>query len=131
MLTCLGKTLINIISFNSHKFHFTLCLYTAVADSGGRRRREPPTGPIVSFSHTFLPKSAPNGSALPPNRKSWIRSCFHWRIYKQNFLRPPPPPTGPNFFVFAYIFTEKHSRRWSTPQTDPRPLREILDPPLL
>ena len=39
---------------------------------------------------------------------------------------PPPPPTGPNSFVFAYIFTEKCPRRRSTP-----PLREILDPPLI
>ena len=39
----------------------------------------------------------------------------------------PPPPMGPNSFVFAYIFTEKCPHRRSTPP----PLREILDPPLL
>ena len=26
-----------------------------------------------------------------------------------------PPPMGPNSFVFAYIFTEKHLHRRSTP----------------
>ena len=35
---------------------------------------------------------------------------------------PPPPPTGPNSFIFAYIFAEKHPRRRSTPPlTGPRP----------
>ena len=40
------------------------------------------------------------------------------------------PPMGPNSFVFAYIFTEKHPHRRSTPLTGARPLWEILDPPL-
>ena len=26
----------------------------------------------------------------------------------KSFRRPPPPPTGPNSFVFTYVFTEKH-----------------------
>ena len=52
---------------------------------GGRRRHAPPQqDPILSFSHTFLPKSThvegwrppPNGSAPPPNGKSWIRHCL-------------------------------------------------------
>ena len=29
--------------------------------------------------------------------------------------RPPPHPTGPNSFVFTYIFGKKHPRRRSTP----------------
>ena len=37
---------------------------------------------------------------------SWY---FHvqWRIYIQKFLARAPP-TGPNSFVFTYVFTEKH-----------------------
>ena len=31
-----------------------------------------------------------------------------WRIYIQKFLAHAPPPTGPNSFVFTYVFTEKH-----------------------
>ena len=30
-------------------------------------------------------------------------------------------PTGTNSFIFAYIFTEKPPRRWSTPPTSQRP----------
>ena len=46
----------------------------------------------------------------------------HWRIYKQNFLAQAPPPAGPNYFVFTYIFTEKHPRwRSMPPKTGPRP----------
>ena len=47
--------------------------------------------------------------------------------------RAHAPPTGPNSFVFAYIFAEKHPRQRSTPPlTGPcPPLREILDLPLL
>ena len=42
-----------------------------------------------------------------------------------------PPPTGPNSFVFAYIFTEKCPRwRPKPPKMGPRPLRKILDPAL-
>ena len=40
--------------------------------------------------------------------------------------RAHAPPTGPNSFVFAYIFAKKCPCRRSTP-----PLREILDPPLI
>ena len=41
------------------------------------------------------------------------------------------PTTGPNSFIFAYIFAEKCPRRMSTPpqQVHTR-LQEILDPPL-
>ena len=35
------------------------------------------------------------------------------------------PPTGPNSFIFPYIFAEKHQRQGST-----YPLWKILDPPL-
>ena len=57
----------------------------------------------------------------------------HWWIYGACWVHPPtpPPPTGPNSFIFAYIFAEKHPHRGSTPPPPPRPLREILDPPLL
>ena len=47
---------------------------------------------------------------------------------------PPHQPTGPNSFVFTYIFTEKHPRRPSAPPNgvrSPAPQREILDPLLL
>ena len=33
-----------------------------------------------------------------------------------------PPPTGPNSFIFTYIFAKKHPRQRSTPPlTGPRP----------
>ena len=45
------------------------------------------------------------------------------------------PPTGPNSFFFAYIFTKKRPRRRSRPPprpvTSPCPQPEILDPPLV
>ena len=45
--------------------------------------------------------------------------------------RRTSPPTGPNSFIFAYIFTEKCSRwRPKPPKMGPRPLRKILDPAL-
>ena len=45
----------------------------------------------------------------------------------------PPPPMGPNSFIFAYIFTKKCPRRRFTrpPNGCTPPLWEILDPPLL
>ena len=55
---------------------------------------------------------------------------LQWRIYIQKFPAHAPSPTGPNSFVFAYIFTKKCPRRRSTTPPGPRPLREILDPPL-
>ena len=55
---------------------------TALADLGGRARRTPPPwDPILSFSHTFSPKSAHVGGPGPPMGarrpygKSWIRHC--------------------------------------------------------
>ena len=41
-----------------------------------------------------------------------------WRIYIQKLPAPPPPPTGPNSFVFTYVFTEKHlCQRLAPPPT--------------
>ena len=54
--------------------------------------------------------------------------------YKSFRRAPPPPPTGPNSFVFTYVFTEKHlCRRLVTPPTrvGAPPEQEILDPPLV
>ena len=43
----------------------------------------------------------------------------------------PPPTTGSNSFVFAYVFAEKHMCRRSASPMGRRPTqREILDPPL-
>ena len=56
----------------------------SLADPGAPRRAPPQQDQFLSFSHTFSPKSVrirgwhpppPNGSAPPPNGKSWIR---HW-----------------------------------------------------
>ena len=46
---------------------------------------------------------------------------------------PPPPPTGPNSFIFTYVFTEKHlcRRLAPPPMRVGAPQREILDSPLL
>ena len=47
-------------------------------------------------------------------------------------VRRTPPPMGPNSFIFAYIFTEKHlCQRSMPPQWVHTPLQEILDLPLL
>ena len=46
------------------------------------------------------------------------------------FSGASPPPTGPNYFVFSHIFTEKDPHQRSTPPTGLCPPREILDPPL-
>ena len=44
---------------------------------------------------------------------------------------PVHPPTGPNSFVFAYIFTKKHPCwRLAPPNGSARPQWEILHPPL-
>ena len=46
-----------------------------------------------------------------------------WRIYIQNF--PARPPTGPNSFVFTYVFTEKCLCR----RLVPPPMRVCTPPP--
>ena len=50
----------------------------------------------------------------------------------KSFRRAPPTPTGPNSFVFTYVFTEKRlCQRLAPPPTRVgAPQREILDPPL-
>ena len=51
---------------------------------------------------------------------------LQWWIYIQKFPARAPPPTGPNSFVFTYVFNKKRlCRRLAPPQ------REILDPPLI
>ena len=58
---------------------------TNIGGSRGHHRHMPPPHqqvPILSFSHTFLPKSAhiggrhPPTARHPPNRKSWMRYLF-------------------------------------------------------
>ena len=39
---------------------------------------------------------------------------LHWRIWG-GACWAHAPPRGPNSFIFAYIFAEKHPRRRSTP----------------
>ena len=52
--------------------------------------------------------------------------------YKSFRRVPPPPPTGPNSFVFTYVFTGKHlcRRLAPPPMRVGAPQREILDLPL-
>ena len=61
----------------------TLQLHQFIGGSRGCARcTPPPMGPILSFLHTFSPKSAcfggphpPNGCTPPPHGKSWICHC--------------------------------------------------------
>ena len=54
----------------------------------------------------------------------------HWWIWG-GACQVHAHPTGPNSFVFAHIFAEKHPHWRSTPPNGSTPpLREILDPPL-
>ena len=71
----------------------------------------PPRVPSLLFSHTFSPKSA-----LVLHWCTPMRLASKWEI-----LDPPTLvdlgacPTGPNSFVFTYIFTEKRPHRRSAP----------------
>ena len=51
----------------------------------------------------------------------------------KSFRRAPPPPTGPNSFVFTYVFTKSACvGGWCPLQRGlASPKREILDPPLI
>ena len=69
--------------------------HVTLADLGACPAHVPLRDPILSFSHTFLVKSACIGSPWPP--------------------MGPCPPMGPNSFVFTHIFGEKHPHRRSTP----------------
>ena len=71
----------------------------------------------------------PGGSLVPLHR-----NCIEYKIYLttnsggstyKSFRRPPPPPTGPNSFVFTYVFTEKCRCRRLTPP----PTRVSAPPP--
>ena len=68
--------------------------------SGGSLMRILQTDPILSFLHTFSPKSACCRGRRSPSSNG--RSSWHHRCAL------PPPPMGPNSLVFAYLFTEKH-----------------------
>ena len=46
-------------------------------------------------------------------------------VWYQSSPLLPPPQTGPNSFVFAKVFAQKHPRR-TPPQRGPPPQREIL-----
>ena len=46
---------------------------SAMTNLGGVPGSCPPWDPILSFSHTFSPKSAHVGGPHPPYGKSWIR----------------------------------------------------------
>ena len=55
----------------------------------------------------------------------------HWWICIQIFL-VHSHPTGPNSFIFTYIFTKKNPHQRSiSPQNGSHPLWEILDLPLV
>ena len=59
---------------------------------------------------------------------------IQWWIYIQRFPVHAPPPTGPNSFIFTYVFTEKCLCRRLVPppvRVGTPPQREILDPPLV
>ena len=56
---------------------------------------------------------------------------LHWRIKGGTTGTHPPPSTGSNSFIFAYVFAKKCPRRRSAPPqrlSVPPPEREILDP---
>ena len=77
---------------------------------------------------------------------------FMWKCYSKSFITIPwkfkckspvadlhtkvsgayPPPTGPNSFVFTYVFTKKHlcQRLVPPPMRVGAPQWKILDPPL-
>ena len=68
-----------------------LALHKALADLGGcvPGTRQPLWDPILSFSHTFSPKSAcvggphaPLTDARPPYGKSWIHHCKVCPIFR-------------------------------------------------
>ena len=68
-------------SFNQNFTSYFAIVGTNVTDFsiGGSRGvlgAGPLRDPILSFLHTFSPKSAHVGGPHPPHRKSWIRHCF-------------------------------------------------------
>ena len=54
---------------------------------------------------------------MKKKREKHLAKCsfWQWRIYIQKFLACAPPPTGPNSFIFTYVFTEKHLCRRLAP----------------
>ena len=104
----------------------------------GRSRHMPPyrTQIFCFHIHYHQKAPAPQVHAPPTGNPGSATGCTisGGSTYK-SFRRPPPPPTGPNSFVFTYVFTKKHlCRRLAPPPTrvgaPPPPQREILDPPL-
>ena len=59
-----------------------------------------------------------------------INVYYHWRIQWGRRQPVPPPPTGSNSFVFAYVFAKKCPRWRSVPPQwlGAPPQWEILDP---
>ena len=60
------------VLYNDHLMYTFLHMHMALADLGGRAWHTPPLwDPILSFLHTFSPKSAHVGGARPPQ---WVHA---------------------------------------------------------
>ena len=80
-----------ITTARTNSFHWRI--------QGGAASACPPTqrDPILSYSHTFPPKSAHIGGRCPPpppNGKSWIRHC-HFKVNSVNGIFPPTETSLP------------------------------------
>ena len=95
------------------------------------------------------PIPSPRDYSIQSSSTTSIHCLLYGKIYEQRTLNGEhlwlldsiggsrgraqhTPPTGPNSFVFAYIFSKKHPRQRSMPPWWVHaPLQEILDPPLM
>ena len=62
----------------------------------------------------YQPTKQPFAIMLCPSSLVLALVWLHWRIYIQNFWCKPLP-TGPNSFIFTYVFTKKWPCWRSTP----------------
>ena len=69
------------------------------------------------FHHNLLHMCGHHEDRIHRSKKD-LSDSNQWRIYIQKFPARPPPPTGPNSFIFTYVFTEKClCRRLAPPPT--------------
>ena len=131
---------------NSSHIPAAVCIGGSRGAPPARPNPPPEQDPFLSFSHTFLPKSAcvrgqhpPDGSAPPPTGNpgstTGLDKYYHWQI--QGAPRHVPPQQD-QFLLFSHTFSLKsvRVRGWHPPPPNgsappPPPQREILDPPLI